>query len=79
MEKQESERVLLDGVVERIIGEDMSRTNGKYFYYEVDNKDDTIRIVCTLRSVGKFYMAAHFVGGTGFALDPNAYLQFRDV
>lgn len=52
---------LFDGIVRKVIDDKMSQTKGKFFYYEVGSKYDSIKIFATNRDSVGYYIGAKFI------------------
>jgi hypothetical protein len=61
VEQVGKEMALFDGIVRKVVDDKMSQTKGKFFYYEVGSKYDSIKIFTTNRDSVGYYIGAKFI------------------
>lgn len=60
VETSGSEMVLFDGIVEKVMEDGLSQTNGRYLSYTV-HETSSIKIFFTIQTMADYYLIAHFV------------------
>jgi hypothetical protein len=78
VEQVGKEMALFDGIVRKVVDKKMTQTKGKFFYYEVTSKVDSVKIFTTNRDNVGYYVGAKFVDISDFTASTDSlYLTFR--
>lgn len=68
---------LFDGIVRKLVDENMTQTTGKFFFYEVSSAE-SIRLFVTRKDNVGYYIGAKFVeAGDFIASTDDLYLHYQ--